>query len=62
MDQSSSRNVDQTNLEWQTFDGSLPNGAVSIDNGYVGRTDYVCKYGRQAGFYNPDKGPYSFYP
>ncbi|XP_032371798.1 natterin-3, partial [Etheostoma spectabile] len=40
----------------------LPNGAVSIYNGYVRRTDYVCKYGREAGFYNPDKGPHCLYP
>uniref|UniRef100_A0A8C9Z4Q5 Natterin-3 n=1 Tax=Sander lucioperca TaxID=283035 RepID=A0A8C9Z4Q5_SANLU len=59
---SPSLKVGQTNLEWQTFDGSLPNGAVSIYNGYAGRTDYVCKYGREAGFYNPDKGPYCLYP
>ncbi|XP_037633838.1 natterin-3-like [Sebastes umbrosus] len=57
LNRSSSFNFDQTNLEWQTFDGSLPNGAVSIYNGYVGRTDYVAKYGNEAGFYNPDKGP-----
>ncbi|XP_042337808.1 natterin-4-like, partial [Plectropomus leopardus] len=60
--QAVSVNVDQTNLEWQTFDGSIPNGAVSIHNGYVGRTDYVAKYGSSAGFYNPDKGPYCLYP
>ncbi|XP_028434987.1 natterin-3-like [Perca flavescens] len=52
----------QSNLEWQNFNGSLPNGAVSIHNGYEGRTDYVAKYGSTAGFYNPDKGPYCFYP
>ncbi|KAF1389639.1 hypothetical protein PFLUV_G00075560 [Perca fluviatilis] len=62
VDWSSSLKVGQTNLEWQTFDDSLPNGAVSIYNEYVGRTDYVCKYRRAAGFYNPYKGPYCFYP
>ncbi|XP_037633836.1 natterin-3-like isoform X2 [Sebastes umbrosus] len=61
LDRSSSFNFDQTNLEWQTFNSSLPNGAISIYNGYVGRTDYVCKYGSSAGFYNPDKGPCCFY-
>ncbi|KAK9522041.1 hypothetical protein VZT92_018534 [Zoarces viviparus] len=54
--------VDQTNLEWQTFDGSLPNGAVSIYNEYVGRTDYVSKYRSEAGFYNHAMGPYCCYP
>ncbi|XP_054467566.1 natterin-3-like [Anoplopoma fimbria] len=54
--------LDQTTLEWQTFDGSLPKGAVSIYNEYVGRTDYVCKYRSIAGFYNPDVGPHCRYP
>ncbi|XP_059193447.1 natterin-3-like [Centropristis striata] len=54
--------LDQTNLEWQTFNGSLPNGAVSIYNDYYDRIDYVSKYGIEAGFYNPDKGPYCHYP
>ncbi|XP_028434989.1 natterin-3-like [Perca flavescens] len=54
--------MDQTNLKWQTFNGSLPNGAVSIYNEYVGRTDYVAKYGSTAGLYNPNKGPYCIYP
>ncbi|XP_054467637.1 LOW QUALITY PROTEIN: natterin-3-like [Anoplopoma fimbria] len=49
-------------MEWQTFDGSLPNGAVSIYNEYAKRTDYVSKYGSQAGFYNPDMGPECHYP
>ncbi|XP_049435563.1 natterin-3-like [Epinephelus fuscoguttatus] len=61
LNQSSSK-IDQTNLEWQTFDGTIPKGAVSIYNGYVGRTDYVAKYKCTAGFYNPDKGPYCLYP
>ncbi|XP_028313537.1 natterin-3-like [Gouania willdenowi] len=50
------------NLEWLTWDGSLPNGAVSIYNGYTERTDYVCKYKCEAGFYNPGLGPYCRYP
>ncbi|XP_032372172.1 natterin-3 [Etheostoma spectabile] len=54
--------MDQTNLEWQTFTGSRPNGAVLIYNDYVGRIDYVSKYGSEAGFYNPEKGPHCFYP
>ncbi|KAL7391210.1 hypothetical protein ABVT39_006025 [Epinephelus coioides] len=58
----SSSKIDETNLEWQTFDGTIPKGAVSIYNGYVGRTDYVAKYKCAAGFYNPDKGPYCLYP
>ncbi|XP_075935008.1 natterin-3-like [Anarhichas minor] len=57
-------NSDQTNLEWQVFDGSLPNGTVSIYNGYVGRIDYVCQYNCIAGFYNPgmDSTPSCHYP
>ncbi|XP_059194075.1 natterin-3-like [Centropristis striata] len=54
--------LDQTNLGWQTFNGSLPNGAVSIYNDYYKRTDYVSKYGIEAGFYNPSMGPYCHYP
>ncbi|XP_055359695.1 natterin-3-like isoform X2 [Betta splendens] len=54
-------NIDQTNLEWQTWCGSLPNGAVLIYNKYVGRTDYVCKHDCDAGFYRPDEGPFCHY-
>ncbi|XP_043968071.1 natterin-3-like [Gambusia affinis] len=53
---------DNVNLEWLIWDGSLPNGAVSIYNGYTKRTDYVCKYKCEAGFYNPSLGPYCRYP
>ncbi|MFT7813519.1 ADAMTS-like protein 2 [Arapaima gigas] len=45
-----------------SWNGSLPNGAVAIYNGYVSRTDYVCKYNCEAGFYTPSKGPYCLYP
>ncbi|XP_059194071.1 natterin-3-like [Centropristis striata] len=64
MDRQGIENLDlnQTNLEWQTFNGSLPNGAVSIYNDYYKRTDYVSKYGIEAGFYNPSMGPYCHYP
>ncbi|XP_026198606.1 natterin-3-like [Anabas testudineus] len=54
--------IGNTNLEWQTWSGSLPNGAVSIYNGYANRTDYVCKSGSEAGFYNPSMGPYCHFP
>ncbi|TDH13187.1 hypothetical protein EPR50_G00055350 [Perca flavescens] len=53
---------DNVNLEWLTWSGSLPNGAVAIYNGYTERTDYVCKYKCEAGFYNPSLGPYCRYP
>ncbi|XP_071377005.1 natterin-3-like [Centroberyx affinis] len=53
---------DTVNLKWLTWPGSLPNGAVSIYNNYNGRTDYVCKYGTSAGFYNPSLGPHCRYP
>ncbi|XP_062418269.1 natterin-3-like [Pungitius pungitius] len=49
----SSANFDQTALKWQPFEGYVPDGAVSIYNGYVGRTDYVCQYGCIPGFYSP---------
>uniref|UniRef100_A0A3Q3X2P8 Natterin-3 n=1 Tax=Mola mola TaxID=94237 RepID=A0A3Q3X2P8_MOLML len=53
---------DNVNLEWLTWNSSLPNGAVAIYNGYTERTDYVCKYKCEAGFYNPSLGPYCRYP
>ncbi|XP_015243042.1 PREDICTED: natterin-3-like [Cyprinodon variegatus] len=53
---------DNVNLKWLTWNGFLPNGAVSIYNGYTKRTDYVCKYQCEAGFYNPSLGPYCRYP
>lgn len=53
---------DNVNLEWLTWDGALPNGAVAIYNSYTERTDYVCKYKCEAGFYNPKLGPYCRYP
>uniref|UniRef100_A0A096M7G4 Natterin-3-like n=1 Tax=Poecilia formosa TaxID=48698 RepID=A0A096M7G4_POEFO len=49
-------------LQWATWEGSLPNGAVSIYNNYEERIDYVCKVGCHSGFYNPSKGPYCHYP
>ncbi|XP_072561087.1 natterin-3-like [Paramormyrops kingsleyae] len=54
--------VDNVNLKWLSWNGVLPNGAVGIYNGYVSRTDYVCKLNCEAGFYTPSKGPYCFYP
>ncbi|XP_026199612.1 natterin-3-like [Anabas testudineus] len=53
--------IGNTNLEWQTWTGSLPDGAVSIYNDYTKRTDYVCKFRCNAGFYTPEKGPYCYY-
>ncbi|XP_068558893.1 natterin-3-like [Cebidichthys violaceus] len=53
---------DNVNLEWLTWGGSVPNSAVAIYNGYTERTDYVCKYKCEAGFYNPSLGPYCRYP
>lgn len=53
---------DNVNLEWVTWDGALPNGAVSIYNSYTERVDYVCKYNCEPGFYNPKLGPYCRYP
>ncbi|TKS78163.1 Natterin-4 [Collichthys lucidus] len=50
------------NLKWVTWNGSLPNGAVAIFNGYTERTDYVCKVNCEAGFYTPSKGNFCQYP
>ncbi|XP_041793914.1 natterin-3-like [Chelmon rostratus] len=51
-----------TNLKWVTWNGSLPNGAVAIFNGYTERTDYVCKVNCESGFYTPGKGSFCLYP
>ncbi|XP_074495919.1 natterin-3-like [Sebastes fasciatus] len=53
--------LEETNLEWQTFNGSIPNGAVSIYNGYEQRTDYVAKHGIEAGFFCPSLDSYCHY-
>uniref|UniRef100_A0A3Q1JIG9 Natterin-3 n=1 Tax=Anabas testudineus TaxID=64144 RepID=A0A3Q1JIG9_ANATE len=53
--------IGNTNLEWQTWTNSLPHGAVSIYNDYTRRTDYVCKYRCDAGFYSPSLGPHCRY-
>ncbi|XP_051924994.1 natterin-3-like [Hippocampus zosterae] len=53
---------DNVNLEWRAWNGSLPDGAVAIYNGYAERTDYVCMYKCEAGFYNDALGPYCRYP
>ncbi|XP_061590891.1 natterin-4-like [Cololabis saira] len=50
------------NLKWKVWTGSLPKGAVSIDNTYATRTDFVCKRECRAGFYNADMGAYCHYP
>ncbi|XP_054851224.1 natterin-3-like [Eublepharis macularius] len=60
-----SRNNDAlsgTTLKWVWFQGSAPNGAVSIWNDYAKRTEYPCyEPGCTPGFYSPNKGPYCFY-
>lgn len=53
---------EHTNLKWLAWNGSLPNGAVAIYNGYTERTDYVCKVNCEAGFYTPSKGHFCQYP
>ncbi|KAK2838091.1 hypothetical protein Q5P01_015303 [Channa striata] len=53
---------DNGRLTWQTWTGSLPSGAVSINNAYTGRVDYVCKHGCYSGFYSPKLGSYCHYP
>lgn len=53
---------DGSNLEWVTWNNSLPNDAVSIYNDEFHRIDYVCKYKCEAGFYTPSMGSYCHYP
>lgn len=53
---------DNVNLQWLSWNGSLPTAAMGIYNGYTERTDYICKYNCEAGFYTPSKGPYCQYP
>nr|XP_019967672.1 PREDICTED: natterin-3-like [Paralichthys olivaceus] len=53
---------EHVNLQWVTWNRSLPNGAVAIYNGYTERTDYVCKVNCEAGFYTPSKGGFCQYP
>ncbi|XP_029916535.1 natterin-3-like [Myripristis murdjan] len=53
---------DNINLKWVKWDGSLPDGAVAIFNGYTERTDYVCKVNCEAGFFTPSKGNFCQYP
>ncbi|PWA24186.1 hypothetical protein CCH79_00016246 [Gambusia affinis] len=49
-------------LPWVRWNGSIPNGAVSIYNKYTDRIDYICKVGCRSGFYNPSMGSYCHYP
>uniref|UniRef100_A0A3B4YQT2 Natterin-3-like n=2 Tax=Seriola lalandi dorsalis TaxID=1841481 RepID=A0A3B4YQT2_SERLL len=55
-------NFEGTNLEWVTWRGFLPNGAVSIYNRRSRRYDYVCKFKCEAGLYSPNLGHYCYYP
>ncbi|XP_046871966.1 natterin-3-like [Hypomesus transpacificus] len=53
---------DNANLKWVQWEGSLPNGAVGIYNGYTERTEYICKVNCESGFYTPSKGNVCLYP
>uniref|UniRef100_H3AG52 Natterin-4 n=1 Tax=Latimeria chalumnae TaxID=7897 RepID=H3AG52_LATCH len=54
---------DCLNLKWIEWNGSLPNGAVSIWNEHASRIDYVsATLDGEAGFYSQEKGPYCYYP
>ncbi|XP_037115020.1 natterin-3-like [Syngnathus acus] len=44
-----------TNLEWQRWTGSLPDGAVSIYNGYTKTYDYICKNQCDSGYFRPSE-------
>ncbi|XP_077370555.1 natterin-3-like [Festucalex cinctus] len=46
----------KANLEWKRWDGSLPDNAVSIDNSYTSRVEYICKVDCHAGVYIPKAG------
>ncbi|XP_051925005.1 natterin-3-like isoform X2 [Hippocampus zosterae] len=50
-----------TNLEWQRWTGSLPDGTVSIYNGYTESIDYICKYECDSGYYRPSNGDFCVY-
>ncbi|KAK2901661.1 hypothetical protein Q8A73_011407 [Channa argus] len=53
---------DNGNLRWHLWAGSLPSGAVSLNNKQTGRVDYVCKHGCHSGFYSAKVGSYCLYP
>ncbi|XP_052317328.1 natterin-3-like [Oncorhynchus keta] len=53
---------ENANLKWVQWEGSLPNGAVGIYNGYTERHDYICKVNCEAGFYTASKGSFCQYP
>uniref|UniRef100_A0A3B5LX02 Natterin-3 n=1 Tax=Xiphophorus couchianus TaxID=32473 RepID=A0A3B5LX02_9TELE len=63
LDPDRNRPPDETGkLRWEKWQGSPPNGAISIYNSYADRIDYICKVGCHSGFYNPSKGSYCHYP
>ncbi|XP_037115014.1 natterin-3-like isoform X2 [Syngnathus acus] len=47
-----SADFDETNLEWERWDGTIPDGAVSIYNSYSSRVDYICKVSCHSGYYD----------
>ncbi|KAM6965404.1 natterin-3 [Aplochiton taeniatus] len=53
---------ENVNLKWVTWEGSLPNGAVAIYNGYTERMEYICKVNCESGFYTASKGDVCLYP
>ncbi|XP_019740209.1 natterin-3-like [Hippocampus comes] len=58
---SSDFDFEGTNLEWQQWTGSLPDGAVSIYNGYTKSLDYICKHECDSGYYRPSEGDFCVY-
>ncbi|XP_068452311.1 natterin-1-like [Clinocottus analis] len=46
------------NLKWVRWNGSLPDGAVSIT---MDRVNYICKYKCEAGYYNRSDGYCHYY-
>lgn len=53
---------DYENLKWVDWTGSVPSGAVSINNQFTRRTEYICSVSNCAtGFYASSKGSFCYY-
>ncbi|KAH0626648.1 hypothetical protein JD844_001739 [Phrynosoma platyrhinos] len=52
-----------TSLKWVAFQGTIPQGTVSLWNNYAQRREYTCAIDDcRAGFYSPNEGSFCFYP
>ncbi|XP_069494414.1 natterin-3-like [Ambystoma mexicanum] len=53
---------DYQNLKWELWTGSLPTGAVAIQNTYAKRVDYICAESAcSTGYYTASRGAFCFY-